>query len=581
MTARKEGLVDRTHREHGRVTALGWLLVAASVTLSSAACNLLFGIDAPNRTADGGAGREGAEECLRNSDCDDGNVCLFRVCSSPCEADEDCSPGSRCLATADGRACVSDAVATCTEDAAACPSGTSCTSGSCRIDCSEDATACLNGQVCVPELGACVGTDPAFDPGGGSCEAPETRCTPAGQLQNCSDEGVWGSVEDCTFVCVGDTCGGDCTPEDTTCDSAGAAVLECDENGVWQERDDCGGVCTDGACEESCEEGTYQCSTDNVRLICSGGSWDIHETCEYVCDAATRSCAGSCEPGTRACGDDEALLLCDASGELDTLTDCPNVCIEDAEATGGHRCATCDPDAERCEDNAAQTCTPAATWMEASDCTALDKTCAVSAGTASCGGDCAPGQESCISWDAVQCSSGSWVPLSDCTEPTQICKDGACVANTAFTVGNTDLTTWGSPTAAVAQNVYAIAFSVPVRAEVVTLNVATTTTSLGTRLGIYSNSGTQPGTLLVQTANTSIGATTNQISPTSSYTLEPDTTYWIAVVFGQTPSWRWLSGSSYTGTTSGSVLPASFPVGAAEDSFTRPLSVTVREVPAP
>lgn len=103
------------------------------------------------------------QSCLHNSDCAPTNVCLFETCSVACVKDVDCAAGARCLNTTEGAACVTSAIATCPSQM--CPTGTTCSAGVCRTDCtSGDPRSCTADQTCSSRL-VCVGTDSSHDPG--------------------------------------------------------------------------------------------------------------------------------------------------------------------------------------------------------------------------------------------------------------------------------------------------------------------------------------------------------------------------------------------------------------------------------
>src|SRR5580704_11852830 len=118
------------------------LLFAVS---AAGGCNAIIGADQPTLR---GEEASTAQECVLNSNCTTpGQVCIFRVCSPPCQTDDDCSAGSRCLKTQVGTACVANAVDTC-GGTTACPPGATCTGSACRNECTPS-SACLTGQDCV------------------------------------------------------------------------------------------------------------------------------------------------------------------------------------------------------------------------------------------------------------------------------------------------------------------------------------------------------------------------------------------------------------------------------------------------
>ncbi len=523
---------------------------------SALACNVLLDIDVPNIIE--------SSECVLTTDCREGYVCLFRVCSPPCRGDADCDEGARCLASGEDTACVGARARCGGDEDEPCPEGTACVGGSCRIECEpseEDDSPCLDGQVCAD--GVCVGTDATRDPAGGSCDPGETRCTSEGAQQTCSQAKVWGAAHDCPFVCRDGVCAGECVPGDERCDGDGVTRRECDDSGEWRELEQCPAVCSEGSCEETCEVDARQCASGDVLLRCGDeGVWVTEETCEFVCAAEARACAGECETNARSCAGD-ALRVCDAAGTWETLDECAGACIALGSAQGGHACVDCEPGAERCAGNEVQSCSESGAWQSEADCTDLGQTCLVSDGEASCGGDCAQGEVACDGADVVTCDGGTYVTLMACDTPAEICRDGACEANEPYDVGYSESDGWTSFTA-LSNRIYAVPVTVPRRATLQSLRLAGAGAGVSAVMALYEDDGDRPGERLAGTSAFNVGAMTNVALPLSAVTLEANQTYWATVIFSANVSFQQKVGSGYVATTTFPTIPDSFPAGSAE-----------------
>jgi hypothetical protein len=128
-------------------------------------CNQVLGIEAA--TLDAKVGSDAPKGCVLNSDCASTEICIFRVCSPPCDRDRDCMGGLECLRTTKGTACVAPKDSACGAGAKLdCPAstGTTCIDNECRTPCDDGgADACLLGQACVN--GGCRRNDASPDAG--------------------------------------------------------------------------------------------------------------------------------------------------------------------------------------------------------------------------------------------------------------------------------------------------------------------------------------------------------------------------------------------------------------------------------
>jgi hypothetical protein len=139
---------------HGRW--LRFLGVVVAAVVAAGGCNAILGNDVGHLKAS-------AQACTLNSDCSDGNLCIFATCSIPCKADVDCDNGSRCLETAKGAACVASSAAACANDQS-CPEGAICSAQACRAPCETiGGTVCHGDQTCTAHV--CLGADQTHDPG--------------------------------------------------------------------------------------------------------------------------------------------------------------------------------------------------------------------------------------------------------------------------------------------------------------------------------------------------------------------------------------------------------------------------------
>ncbi len=305
-----------------------WIAFGA---LMGVGCNSIFDIEDPVKAEQAESTRSGDDEqtdagtpCVLTSDCARSEVCIFRVCSPPCDADRDCERGARCLQTSDGRACVHFADTDCSANAD-CPEGTTCAGGECRNACEgtrAEASTCLGDQEC--REGTCVGTLAAhershsgsaeggvssaeagsaandageapdgagpneLEEGGAACEPGGAICTPEG-LRQC-DDGRWGSPEPCPYVCIAGQCTGECAPGNAKCSNGNAQT--CNESGEWVETE-CDAACERGMCVDTCTEGRTDCSDETV-VLCENGEWQEQEECDLLCEQG--ECTGECLP---------------------------------------------------------------------------------------------------------------------------------------------------------------------------------------------------------------------------------------------------------------------------------------------
>jgi hypothetical protein len=440
-----------------------WVFAVLSIT----ACNAVLGIEEPTRVnslGGSGSGNSSAagnsngssddrEACVLNSNCLETELCLFRVCSPPCQEDRDCFSDERCLQLEGATACVASENATCTTESQ-CPEGSTCSEGQCRNRCiSTDAgeqviiagdaagsLACLDDQQCV--RGVCRGTDTLHDPvgdGGGAPGSPDggnggsssnpgqdggadedcvpdtTRCN-NDVLETCSAAHLWGDPQTCVYGCRANACS-QCIPMDHKCFDGRATT--CDQNGRWDSGTLCPVLCVQGECAISCTSGLKQCD-DDIPQTCVDGAWDSDAPCALGC-FGEGECA-ACEPGDTQCVNNYTQeQLCEADGQWGDLSACEFRCI-------GTTCAECEPTDTRCvnNDTQMQECNNFGDWEEPANCEFDCNT-----GTEICN-ECEVGVSECVDEFSIRnCPAGTWDPM-DCTG--QACYNdectGSCVPDT-------------------------------------------------------------------------------------------------------------------------------------------------------
>jgi hypothetical protein len=260
----------------------------AFAALAIAGCNAILGIEEPLDRLPAG------ESCLLNSDCQNGQRCVFRVCSKACNADVDCPTGQRCLQQGSEAACVDSSTARCKKDAD-CGDKNVCADGECRNACGEGGVSCLEDQTCTN--GVCIGKNepdagPTKDSGSDVHVPPGPSCTDQRQNGDETDVDCGGA---CTTKCAESRkCKTNTDCQSGLCDNAVCVPTGC-SNGLkdGSETDvDCGGGCSNG-----CAEGKgCKVSGDCAQGVCSA-----NQCAPAACGDAVKNgtetdvdCGGSC-----------------------------------------------------------------------------------------------------------------------------------------------------------------------------------------------------------------------------------------------------------------------------------------------
>lgn len=540
------------------------------------------------------------QSCLRNSDCADNDVCLFRVCGDACAEDGDCPDGKRCLRAPDGNACVSNAVASCSDEE--CPSDLLCVAGSCRSACARDAD-CLPDQVCSG--GACRGTDRARDPAapaGGAGGGGRTSTAGGGKASSSAGEGgeiasagasqggastggreseggrpVAPPLEGGSAGAAGAPAtaqGGDgpggCEEGERRC--SGKRLEEC-EGGEWVDRVACPFVCSDEmlACDGVCVPGTPRCNQNVPELCSEAGQWVAGEPCDSICSGGT--CTGSCEPGTRDCN----LLTaqeCTSDGTWSTIDTCDYVC-DRGECSG-----ECEPGTYQClaDNRTREQCGADGEWGSAAtcqyacvegDCTGscipgsssctddslysctnqgvpeLEEECEFVCRSNRCTGSCVPGRRYCSGNAWYECSANGEPSASTNCGSNQLCRSGNCEANDPYTVGYS--TRLANAQLSAGNVMYLTRVTLPRRASLRKFGMHGESGEVRFALYDASVSGQPRNRVALSetaTIKSSMAGMATEANPVTTVALNPGN-YWVAGIYNG------VSASDYVGSASG------------------------------
>lgn len=366
----------------GRRRSVRWAFVAAAAM----ACNAIVGIDEPV-VVEPSSGEPSVdpnvESCILNSDCsDESHVCVFEICSPPCEADRDCDGDEFCLTTEFGNRCVVTSRARC-DDAEDCPGGSACFDGECRTDCRANEAACLSDQICDDD-GACR---PAPPPGGSGGR----------------DSGAAGSANDAGSANEAGAGGRAGAPGGVG--GAGGAGGSGGEGGAG------GAMAPQSECDD---EGALRCVARAAtgRQVCQNGEWQAAEPCpnDELCDAAADP-PGECAPIVPECrGREPGAAFCDGATRITcgpdlvtaTRVECPSV--QHCTLATGPECAACLPNEFACDGNTLERCNAALTGFEEVDfCD--EEPCNAEAGACTAFACAEPGERRCSGDRLEECNA--------------------------------------------------------------------------------------------------------------------------------------------------------------------------------
>ena len=340
----------------------------------------------------------------------------------------------------------------------ATPVGTLCVQGQIRCEPEGTESTCTGTVSCVSSAcvsGSCVG----------SCTPGSTRCSGNG-VQTCDAMGSWGSATSCgaTATCVSAgasmaQCAGSCASGSTTC-GGDNGMQTCTSSGTWGDAVACvNSTCVNGACRGACAPLQTACSGNAVATCSAGESWNTprpctNQTCvetqasangEGGIDAGvdatvaitnsgagveTASCQGVCAQNAVSCNGQQPRV-CDGTGQWQ---DMGSACDATQTCVNGSCTGACGPTQTRCDGQQPQACGATGQWQASGNACTSSQTCGGGAGsdagaTASCQGNCSPGQLTCSGVQPQACEgTGLWQDNGPaCSGTLPACYQGACV----------------------------------------------------------------------------------------------------------------------------------------------------------
>ena len=351
--------------------------------------------------------------CITDEQCEDGELCVFRLCSPGCESG--CASGRACFDLGRGSACLRPDDNACVDDSD-CPKQTACMRGRCSSpECRGDASDACPGEcdmgLCHGGLAEDGGTSKPSDAGTPeTCKPGATRCND-NVVMRCDSGGRFRDEQTCAYQCKNGACVGSCRAGEQRCQDR--TRQSCDDKGNWIDIEVCRNSCTPGACTGggACSEGARSCNGTSV-MVCRRGQLVEAQRCDFLCQAG--ACTGSCVPDSHQCRS-RTLYTCDAAGAWSMPVDCPNACVNGA--CGGD----CQPGTQRCAtENSFQLCNNRGQWSPGVEC--RGQACK----NGECTGECSPGAARCEGGTSLAtCSaSGDWSSAVAC--PNQICSGDRC-----------------------------------------------------------------------------------------------------------------------------------------------------------
>ncbi len=207
-----------------------------------------------------------------------------------------------------------------------------------------------------------------------------------------------------------------CTDGESRCTGTN---LETCVKGSWQLTQTCPYVCSNNACSGSCVPGTKSCVGQSPRTCGTNGEWVYSSPCPYTCMAG--DCKGLCNPGALKCGS-VGVEKCGTDGLWHPDQTCPFVCVDPPGVCSG----VCKNGATQCNGLQTQFCNPLGQW-------ATTGTCPFACSNGSCTGVCTPTATKCVGNGTQTCNAqGQWGATVACPF---LCSNGACTG--ACTPGTT------------------------------------------------------------------------------------------------------------------------------------------------
>lgn len=316
-------------------------------------------------------------QCLYDSNCSDGQVCVSFYCRQPCQADRDCGAGGRCVHTADGTVCARAGQPSPCAYSTDCPAGEICTrEGTCQSQCRAD----YDCEVANPYQRCRGGVCGLF------CERPRLDCN--SDVRDGCETDVRESTEHCG------ACNNHC--------ATGAHQLA---------------ACRDGACVARCEAGWGDCNND-LRDGCEADlSLPAH------CGACGTACSPSAPRCTRDTSSGAAVMRCALVCDGATPATCGSLCVDlmtDAQHCGS--CATVCPAGP----NSQARCVAGRCAVTCSDTSHAD-----------CDGDGATGCETDLPRDTAHCGTCG-VACSGADNASAACVSGTCGLSCSMGYGDCD-----------------------------------------------------------------------------------------------------------------------------------------------
>lgn len=168
-------------------------------------------------------------------------------------------------------------------------------------------------------------------------------------------------------------------------------------------------TCVKGVCVGECTAGQKECAEKTPKVCDDQGRWQSRAACEYACFAG--SC--DCDPGQGRCAENNMLEKCDNERKWTADPCVEQTCIADSKTLTASCLGECAP-GQRCLGNTPQKCSPIGKWEDQTPCNANEQ---CTGGVCACGN----GDVRCYQNTLQVCTASSWV-----TKPGGACMNQAC-----------------------------------------------------------------------------------------------------------------------------------------------------------